>query len=197
MLSILGPLLTFALAATLTPGPNNIMITASGANFGYVRSIPHMLGITFGFAAMVMALGLGLGQLFKLIPALHTGLQLVGSAYLVYLAWRIATAGRAGKADGAGRPLTFLEASLFQWVNPKAWMLSIGALTAFTSGGGNYLAETAFIAGVFILVTYPSVTAWCLFGTAIGSLLRSDRVLRIFNWTMGGLVAASILLLYI
>ncbi len=196
MSGLLLPLIWFACAAAFTPGPNNIMVAASGANYGFVRTLPHMLGIAFGFTFMIFAVGVGLGQVFKVYPQVHTGLKWAGTAYLLYLAWRIATAGRPRGVDTDSKPFTFLQAALFQWVNPKAWMMGVSALTAFTTASGNYLAETLVVAGTFFAVSLPSISVWCLFGVGIGRFLKSDKALRVFNWTMAGLIVASIALLF-
>mgnify|MGYP001818612582 CR=1 FL=1 len=191
------PLLWFALAAAITPGPNNIMITASAVNFGFRGTINHILGIAFGFGFMILAIGFGLGQVFKTVPQLHDTLRWAGTAYLIYLAWRIANAARPRQAGGTGRPLTFFQAALFQWVNPKAWIMSVSALSAFTAQGPGYTAGAVMVAMVFFAVTFPSTTIWCLFGAAIARFLRSDRALQFFNWTMAGLIIASIVVLYV
>jgi threonine/homoserine/homoserine lactone efflux protein len=188
--------LPFALSSTLTPGPNTILVTASGATFGFRRTIPHMLGILFGFPVMMVAVGLGLGALFESHPAVHATLRWAGAAYLLFLAWKIATA-RASEASGArSSPLSFLQAAAFQWVNPKAWVMSISAVTTFTSVGGDTRRETLVIAAIFALVTLPAIPAWTLFGVAVSRLLRSERALRIFNATMAGLLVASLIPLF-
>ena len=128
---LLWALLGFTFATSVTPGPNNAMLTASGANFGFRRAVPHMLGIILGFPAMVLAIGLGLGTVFSALPWLHLALKYVGAAYMLYLAWRIATAER-GKGAAAAKPISFFEAAGFQWVNPKAWIMGVGALAAYT-----------------------------------------------------------------
>lgn len=191
------PLIWFATAAAMTPGPNNIMVTASAVNFGFKGTINHMLGVAFGFGFMILAIGFGLGQVFKTVPQLHMLLRWAGTAYLIYLAGRIATAGRPKSSGAAGTPLTFMQAALFQWVNPKAWMMSVSALSAFTGQGAAYTAGALMVAGVFFVVTFPALTVWCLFGTAIGQFLKSDRALQIFNWIMAGLIIASIVILYL
>jgi len=197
MTSILLPLLTFAIASTGTPGPNNIMLTASGANFGYRRSLPHIFGIMIGFPSMVLAVGLGLGQVFTAYPELHQVLKYVGSAYLLFLAWKIATAARPKSATQEAKPLTFFQAALFQWVNPKAWIMSVAALTAYTTGEGSYVVEAFIVAGVFFAVSFPLISSWCLFGAWIGRWLKSQRALMVFNGIMSALIVASIALLYI
>jgi len=195
--SILLPLISFAIAATGTPGPNNIMLTASGANFGYRRSLPHIFGILIGFPSMVLAVGLGLGQVFTAYPQLHEILKWAGSAYLLFLAWKIATAARPKSAAHEAKPLTFWQAALFQWVNPKAWIMTVAALTAYTTGEGSYVVETFIVAGVFFAVSFPLISAWCLFGALIGRWLTSQRALMVFNGTMSALIVASIALLYV
>lgn len=187
------PILAFAISSAFTPGPNNVMLTASGATFGFRRTIPHMLGISLGFPAMVLAVGLGLGGLFIAVPQIHQVLKYVGATYLLWLAWRIARSGRQETEGNSARPLSFIEAALFQWVNPKAWMIAVGAIAAFTSLEGNVLAEVALIVGIFLLVCPASTMAWAGFGVGIGRLLRSDRMLRAFNIAMAALLVASII----
>ncbi len=197
MLSVLLPMFAFAIASTGTPGPNNIMVMASGANFGYWRTIPHMLGIALGFSGMVVALGLGFSQLFAVYPQVHEILKWLGTAYLLFLAWKIGTATKPEDAQAKSAPLTFVQAALFQWVNPKAWMVGIAGLTAFTSNEGNYELQTLIIAGVFLAVSFPLSSFWCSFGTVIGRFLTSPRSLRLFNGAMASLIVGSIVLLYI
>lgn len=191
------PIAMFALASSFTPGPNNIMLTASGSAFGFRRSVPHMLGITVGFPIMVFAVGLGLGEIFARYPQIHLALKIGGAAYLLYLAWRIAQAGQADGGSANARPLTFLEAAGFQWVNPKAWMMALSSIPAFTTVGGNYHAELTLICAVFALITIPSTAAWCLFGVGIRQLIRTPETARIVNLGLAALVALSILLLFL
>jgi len=197
MLELLMPLTLFALAGTVTPGPNNVMLTASGSAFGFRRSVPHMLGITLGFPVMVIAVGLGLGEVFIRYPELHVALKYIGAAYLLYLAWRIAQAGGPDSGEAGGRPLTFLEAAGFQWVNPKAWMLAVSAIPAFTTVGGNYYAELALIAIVFAAICIPSCAAWCMFGVGIRQLVGSPGAARAVNLVLAIMVALSVVLLFI
>lgn len=188
----LVPLFTFALVSTGTPGPNNVMVTASGANFGYRRSLPHVLGITIGFPLMILAIGLGLGLVFERYPLLHQIMAAMGVSYLLYLAWRIATAGKGNGDDKPSRPLTFFEAALFQWINPKAWVLSLGSLAAFTQAGPEFFFQVLLVVGAFVAVSFPCVSLWAMFGVGIGRLLNSQTHLRIFNISMGVLLAASV-----
>jgi len=189
-------LLGFALTTSVTPGPNNAMLTASGANFGFRRAVPHMLGIIVGFPAMVLAIGLGLGTVVSALPWLHLALKYVGAAYMVYLAWRIATAER-GKGAAAAKPISFLEAAGFQWVNPKAWIMGVGALAAYTVPEAPVWSEAARVAGAFVFTGIVSSTLWCGFGVAIGRLLTSDRAFRLFNYAMALALVASLIPVFI
>ena len=194
-------LAVFALVGSMSPGPNNLLVTVSGTAFGFVRTVPHMLGVAVGFAVMVMAIGLGLAKVFAVDPDIHRWLRMVGAAYLIYLAVRIALAGDPGAGAGVGqgtrRPLGFVEAALFQWVNPKAWTLVLGVVAAFTTVGGNLTAELAVIALVFVLAILPSLALWCLFGVAIAQFMSSPRARRITNLVMAALVALSVVMLFV
>jgi len=196
---ILGPLVTFAVATSITPGPNNIMVTASGANFGFRRTLPHMLGVPIGFTIMVLAIGLGLSEIFESFPVIHQVLRYGGAAYLLYLAYRIATAAPTtpDTAQPAGRPLTFLQAALFQWVNPKGWMMAVGAISTYTTVGGDLLLESIAIALIFGAIGLPSVALWAALGVAIGRLLQTRWALRAFNIAMALLLVASLALMFV
>jgi len=192
MPELMGPLFLFAAAMALTPGPNNIMVTASAANFGFRRVMPHMVGVTLGFAFMILAVGLGLAGLFQAAPSLHLALKYLGAAYLLYLAWRIA---RAGEGDGAradARPIGFLEGAAFQWINPKAWIIAIGAMTTYTTVGGSMLTEMTVISAVFAAVTFPSLAVWAMFGAGLGQWLERPWARNAFNWTMAALLVLSL-----
>lgn len=192
------PLALFSLAGSYTPGPNTIMLTASGQAFGFRRSIPHMAGIIAGCVTLFTAFGFGLAQIFAHYPELHKILRIAGAGYLLYLAWRILRAGDpGGNGEARGRPLTFLEAAAFQWVNVKALTLAVGMMSAFTTLGGNQIAEVMLITIVFALVTIPSLPIYVLFGVAIRRLLTSERSRRIVNAIMAALVALSVVLLFI
>ena len=182
----------FAFVTSVTPGPNNMMLLASGVNFGVRRSVPHMLGISLGFMLLVAAVGLGLGQLFERFPPLYTALRYGGAAYLLYLAWKIAGAG-APDAQGRarGKPFTFLQAAAFQWVNPKAWIMAIGAITTYTPQEG-FLVNVLLIAALFALVNCPSVGLWTVAGRLLRRWLNRPRVLRAFNLGMALLLVASL-----
>ena len=190
---LLGPLVLFAAAMTLTPGPNVVMVTASAANFGFRRAIPQMLGITLGFGFMVAVAGLGLAGLVHAAPRWHAGLKYAGATYLVYLAWRIGRADPGSGAPARARPIGFLEAALFTWVNPKAWVSALGALAAYTTVGGDVVWETAVIAAVLAAACLVSVAIWAGFGAGIGRLLADPRARKAFNWSMAGLLVLSLL----
>ena len=192
MPEFLVPFTLFAIAGSFTPGPNNIMLTASGANFGFRRTLPHIMGICIGFPLMVTAVGLGLGKLFEEVPVIHSVLKLAGSAYLLWLAWRVAQAGSVDRPDPGARPLSFLQAAAFQWVNPKAWIMAMGAISTFTLAGHEMLPQVLMIAAIFTIVSVPSATVWTLLGIGIARLLTSPVALRLFNLGMGALLALSV-----
>ncbi|MFJ4145506.1 LysE family translocator [Pseudomonas sp. NPDC089734] len=182
----------FAFVTSVTPGPNNMMLLASGVNFGFRRSLPHMAGISIGFFVLVVAVGLGLGGLFKAWPLLYTVLRYVGAAYLLYLAWKIATSGPASDTDeNRSEPLGFLGAALFQWVNPKAWVMAIGAISTYTPMEG-YFTNVLIISSVFALINLPSVGIWAGFGSLLRNVLRDPLRLRLFNGLMAILLVASL-----
>ncbi|MBB1521411.1 LysE family translocator [Aquipseudomonas guryensis] len=183
--------IAFAFVTSVTPGPNNMMLLASGVNFGVRRSVPHMLGISLGFMILVIAVGLGLGQLFEQFPPLYSALRYGGAAYLLYLAWKIAGAGAPDAASGNSKPFTFLQAAAFQWVNPKAWIMAIGAITTYTPHEG-FLLNVLLIATLFALVNCPSVGLWTVAGSYLRRWLETPRVLRAFNIGMALLLVASL-----
>lgn len=182
----------FAFVASVTPGPNNMMLLASGVNFGYRRTIPHMFGIAGGFFALLISIGAGLGTLLTQFPAAHTGLKIAGGLYLLYLSWRIATSGAPGRVQDAAQPMTFMAAAMFQWVNPKAWMMGISAMALYTNAAQPYLS-VFLVAFAFVLVNFPSVSLWAGFGTALRGFLSDPTRRRIFNIAMGLLLALCII----
>ena len=193
MHELLGPLVLFAAAVTLTPGPNVVLVTASGANFGFRRTIPQMLGITLGFGSMAAAAGLGVAGLVHAEPRLHLLLKYAGAAYLTYLAWRIARADANSDAGARAKPIGFLEAALFTWMNPKAWVSVLGAVAAYTTVGGDVIWQTSVIAAVLAAFCLLSCVIWTGFGTVIGRFLAGPRVRIAFNWSMGGLLVLSLI----
>lgn len=192
-LDLLSALAAFAFVTVITPGPNNLMLMASGTNFGLRRSIPHMLGVGLGFPAMVVCVGLGVMKLFDLWPLSYTLLKAVSVVYLLWLAWKIAHAAPPRTAEGLseGRPLTFLESAAFQWVNPKAWSMALSAITLYASGRD--LAAVLWVAGVYVACGTISTTSWTVLGQQLRRLLRSPARLRVFNWAMAGLLVATLI----
>ena len=182
----------FAAVTAFTPGPNNIMVTASGVNFGFARTIPHLAGILIGFQVMLVACGAGLGALFTAYAPLQYALKIVGAAYMLWLAWKVANARPADdEPDSSARPLTFLQAAAFQWVNPKAWVIAISAIAIYVRPS-HWLVDFAILLAVFALFTVLSTATWTGFGVALRGLLRNPRHARIFNWIMAVLLVASI-----
>ena len=190
---LIVPVTLFGISGAFTPGPNNIMLTASGVNFGFRRTIPHILGIAFGFAFMNLSVGVGLGGVFEAYPQVHQVLKYVSAAFLVYLAYKIAIAGEAKSGEKKTNPLTFFQAAAFQWVNPKAWAIVVSAVSAFTTVGGNLFAEVLFMTVIFWVVTFPSASSWAFFGTVIARFLNNPARLRVFNVTMAGLLLLSLI----
>ena len=186
------PLLVYAFVTSVTPGPNNFMLLASGVNFGFARTVPHMCGIAIGFFVLLLAVGLGLGAVLTAFPALNIALKVAGGAYLLYLAYRIAMARSIGKAgETGGRPMTFLEAAAFQWVNPKAWVMAVTAMAVYTDPEAPFLS-VLLIGAAFALVNFPSVSVWAGFGTALRGFLSDPVRLKWFNIAMGLLLAATL-----
>ncbi len=192
LLGLILPVTVFGVSTLCTPGPNNVMLTASGVNFGFRRSIPHMMGITIGFALMNLAVGLGLGGVFEANPRLHLALKYVSVIYLLYLAWKIATANAVKEGAVVASPFTFIQAAAFQWVNPKAWAICIGAVATFTTVGGDLVGEVVLMSLIFLLVSVPSTSSWAYFGTLIARYLKSPQHLRRFNWAMAALLVLSL-----
>ncbi|NCP63948.1 MAG: LysE family translocator [Paraglaciecola sp.] len=192
-----GALFLFTLATSITPGPNNLMIMSSGVNFGFKRSLPHLLGIDVGFALMIVAVGLGMSQVFVQVPALLLWLKLAGVVYLSYLAFRIATTPTDVNAKTAkktpAQPFSFMQAALFQWVNPKAWIMIVGAVVTYTAVDMNYPLQVAIIALFFLLFGTPCTFAWLGFGTALKQWLASPTKLKVFNISMASLLMLSLL----
>jgi threonine/homoserine/homoserine lactone efflux protein len=166
------------------------MMTASGVNFGFRRSIPHMLGIAIGFMVLLLAIGFGLGALFAAFPPAQLALKVVGIVYMLYLAWRVANAGAIREDEGRGRPMTFLEAAAFQWVNPKGLLMAIGAMSIFPRPG--HAMDIVLVTLIFGLVNLPSVATWAGFGAGLRNVLRDPARVRVFNIVMALLLVASI-----
>ena len=186
-------LILFALASTATPGPNNIMMLSSGLNFGIPKSIPHWLGICTGVPVMIMTLGLGLDQIFKLIPASFLVLKVIGGVYLVYLAIKIARTKVNGDTKQRTKPMNYIQGVLFQWVNPKAWVMCLSAIPAFTVQDQPMLPQVLAIAITFMIIGLASVGSWLFAGTQLQRLLKNAKQQQIFNMTMGGVLMLSVI----
>ena len=188
--TLITALAGFAFVSSITPGPNNLMLMASGANFGFLRSLPHMAGVGFGFLLMIVLVGLGLAQVFQLYPLSHTILKIASVLYLLYLAWKIANAAPKGATEDAGRPMTFLQACAFQWVNPKAWTMAVTAVTVYTPDTS--FAALLLVTAVFGAFNIPCITTWTLLGRQMARVLTNPARLRAFNRTMAGLLIVSL-----
>ncbi|MBL6456734.1 LysE family translocator [Belnapia sp. T6] len=175
----------FALAMSATPGPNNAMVAASAVNFGLRRSLPHMLGVSIGFPAMLVLVALGAGEVLAASPGLQAALRWVGAAWMLWLAWKIATAAPAAPgATPRGRPLTLLQAALFQWVNPKAWVIAGAAILAY--------GASPLLAAIFGLAAFGSLLLWALVGLGAARVLRRPGALVWFNRAMAALLVLSL-----
>ncbi|UNU42542.1 LysE family translocator [Sphingopyxis sp. YF1] len=184
----------FALVSSITPGPNNMMLMASGANFGLRRTVPHALGVGIGFTLMIILVGVGLMGLFDLFPVLNLVLKVVSVTYLLWLAWKIANAAAPDTAGNAGgKPMTFVQAVLFQWVNPKAWSMALTAIALYAPDRN--LFAVLLVALVFGVINLPSTSLWAVMGVSLRGWLSSPARLKAFNWTMAALLVGSLALL--
>jgi threonine/homoserine/homoserine lactone efflux protein len=187
---LLFALIGFAIVSSVTPGPNNMLLLASGVNFGLRRTVPHMLGISIGHALMVFLVGVGIAGLFKAWAPALTLLKVASVAYMLWLAWKIAHASAPGEGRSGVKPMTFVQAAAFQWVNPKAWAMALGAVAAYVPEPS--LWGYAAVAVVFASVNLPSVSLWAGMGQALRRWLDDPIRLRVFNWTMAGLLVLSL-----
>ena len=190
MLDTLPALALFALVTSVTPGPNNLMLMASGANFGFRRTVPHMLGVSLGFVLLTFVVGVGLAGLFQTYPLTRTAMEVVSVFYMLWLAWKIAHAAAPQDRQAGGTPMTFLQAAAFQWVNPKAWAMATNAVTLYIPDRS--LWAVALVALIFGAINLPSVSLWTLTGQQLRRVLTNPRRLTIFNWTMAGLLVLSL-----
>jgi threonine/homoserine/homoserine lactone efflux protein len=186
----LSALALFAFVTSVTPGPNNLMLMASGANFGFRRTIPHMLGVALGFVLMAFLVGVGLAGLFQTYPVAVTVLEVASVGYMLWLAWKIAHAAAPKEREATGNPVTFLQAAAFQWVNPKAWAMALTAVTVYAPERS--LGAVALVAAVFGAINLPSVSVWTVLGQQVRRVLTTGRRLVAFNWTMAVLLVASL-----
>lgn len=187
---LLFGLILFAFVSSITPGPNNLMLMASGANYGFQRSIPHMLGIPSGFGFMILMVGIGLIQVFDAFPASYTILKVLSVTYLLWLAWKIANAAPIRKADATGQPMTFLQAAAFQWVNPKAWTMALTAITVYTPNQS--ISAILPVVFVFSAINLPSIGVWTVLGQQMARILTNPTRRVAFNWVMAILLVISL-----
>lgn len=189
---MLSALILFCLVATITPGPNNMMLLSSGATFGLRRTVPHIIGISGGCTVMVLILGWGLGGLAKTLPSFYTALHIASTLYLIWLAWRIATSAGPGGSGRRGKPFSMLDAAIFQWINPKAWAMVLGAVANFANPV-SMMEDVLLIAGILMLVGLPCITLWAGAGSMLQQYLQNPVALRLFNFSMAALLILSIL----
>ncbi|OMH32084.1 LysE family translocator [Motiliproteus sp. MSK22-1] len=188
---LLTALMAFAFVSSITPGPNNLMLMSSGANFGFQRTIPHMLGVGIGFVFMLVLVGIGLMQIFDRFPLSYDLLKVFSVIYLLYLAFKIATAAPPeSKQVSTGTPLSFIQAASFQWVNPKAWTMALTAISVYSPTRS--FESIAIVGIVFGLINLPSVSVWTILGQQLRRLLTSHVRLRAFNIVMATLLVASL-----
>jgi threonine/homoserine/homoserine lactone efflux protein len=187
--------LLFAVAAAGTPGPSNLLLTATGANVGVLRGLPCLFGVTIGMGMMMFVVAFGLGSVVLADPTVLRALNWVGAAFLLWLAWKIATAGRGDAAAGR-KPVGFIGAAAFQWINPKSWLVCASAAGAYlNAGSGSALAQATAFGALFILASLPCCFVWLAFGATAQRFLRTDRARRTFNIAMGALLAGSVVLI--
>lgn len=189
---VLIALATFSVVSSVTPGPNNLMLLSSGATFGFSRTLPHVLGISLGCVLMVLLLGLGLASVIGRLPWLYPLLHILSTGYLLYLAWRIATSAGVGGVSAEAEPMGIIAAAAFQWVNPKAWAMVLGAATSF-SRPDHLVGDIIMIAAMLALCGLPCIMLWAGGGTLVRSLLTRPDMLRIFNLGMALLLVGSLL----
>ncbi|MBS0533803.1 MAG: LysE family translocator [Proteobacteria bacterium] len=189
---VFAALTLFVFVTAFTPGPNNIMVTASGVNFGFMRTVPHMAGITAGFVVLVVAAAAGLGAIFAAAPGLQTALKIAGALYMLWLAWKVANSRPdSGAKVDLGRPMTFLQAAAFQWVNPKAVVMALTVIALYVRPE-HQLKDVLIVLAVEVLATVGTVVTWTGFGVALRGLLANPRHARTFNIVMALLLVVSI-----
>lgn len=191
------PLILFCVSSTVTPGPNNLMLLLSSVNFGIRQTLPHYLGICIGFPIMVFIIGLGLESIFTAYPELHLAIKIIGSFYMLWLAFKIITSSTKKDKKSANKPLTFIQAALFQWVNPKAWVMAIGAISTYTivNDNTNILIQVVMITIIYTIVSFICTGFWLFGGNPVKKILNNQRHLKLFNLTLGGLLILSIIVM--
>lgn len=183
----------FLASMGFTPGPNNILVASSGVNFGFRATIPHILGVTVGYPLMLFIVGVGLAKVFIAAPEIHVVLKYLCIIYLLYLAYKIATATASSGSRSTAKPLTFLQAAAFQWVNGKGWVVALSAVTTYTLVNSTLLLQIIALSAIALLITLGSVCTWTIFGAMLRQYLHTERRRRSFNYSMAALLVASII----
>ena len=189
---LLMALVGFAIVSSITPGPNNMMLLASGGNVGMRLTLPHMMGVCLGFTLMLVIVGMGLGAAMLAVPLLHTVLKVTSGGYLLWLAWSLARSGSLGGSQAGARPMRFIEAALFQWINPKAWVMAVTAMAVYTVPEA-MVASVLVVSGLFGVINLPCIAIWVGFGVGLRSFLEDPLRLRLFNISMAVLLLISTL----
>ncbi len=185
-------ILPFTISMSFTPGPNNLMLANAGARFGFMRTLPHQAGVIVGFAIMTMTVGFGVAGLIAAAPVLYTVMKYASIVYLLYLAWKIGTAEGAKPSATPPKPMTFLQAVAFQWVNPKGWIMALGAVTTYTTLTLDLRVQIVVITVIFAIIGVASTSTWAVFGQVIRRYLTTPRKRTVFNWSMAALLVASV-----
>jgi threonine/homoserine/homoserine lactone efflux protein len=184
------PYATYSFVMSITPGPNNVMLTASGANFGFRRTVPHLFGISAGCAIQLVAVCAGLGALFTRWPVLHTVLQWAGATYLLWLGWKLLRSGEVAEGQ-APQPVTFVQAAAFQFVNPKAWVMSLSAVALFLPTDMGVVPAATYLITMMVIINLPCIAVWALFGSSLRGLLQRRTARLVFNASMAVALAAT------
>lgn len=193
-LTILASFITFAFVACMTPGPNNLMLLSSGLTFGYKKTLPHILGIALGYPIMFLIIGLGLGKIFEQYPIMLEVLKYIGMSYLLWMAWHIAnTKGTLNQNNSNDKPFTFLQAVLFQWVNPKAWIMSVTSLATFLSTTHDAFTQIILMTLITILIGIITTHSWSLGGVFLKKIITNENNILLFNRSVAVILVCSII----
>ena len=196
MLNELAALVSFAFVGSFSPGPNNAVLWASGISFGFRRTVPQIVGAALGVGTLVVGVAAGIGALLEAVPTAALVLKLAGSAYLLYVAWRVAGSGAIGRAE-VNHPLTVRQAAVFQWLNPKAWVFAIAVVGTFLPGDVHRPAGIALLSVVVLAVVAVSFTIWAAGGAALARFVADERRRRTVSLLLAGMIVASVVLLWI
>jgi len=191
--TMLFSIATFTLSTVLSPGPNNIMLLSSGLTFGYKKTIPHMLGIILGFPFMVLLIGLGLGFVFESYLFIFIALKYIGILYLFWMAYKIANNASRLDTTNNSKPFTFIQSAIFQWLNPKAWIMAVTSTSVFVTSSIYAYEQVFIIAFIYLLSGLVSTNGWTLGGVVLKKFIKDEKMIKIFNITMAILLVASIL----